>query len=185
MNSKDYGTDFGAFVRRQQTALAEGKRVDWGKERDEWLRYLKKLYHQTEIFLEEYIRSGEIKRSYRDITLNEENIGSYSAPQMTLKIGYQEIIFTPIGTLLIGAKGRVDVVGPAGRTRFVLVNSESSGPTVKVTVRISGKPEPTALESAPKEIRWAWKIATGPPVIRYIELTQESLFGALMEVANG
>jgi hypothetical protein len=31
--------DFGEFVKRQQTALAD----DWAKERDDWLRHLKAL----------------------------------------------------------------------------------------------------------------------------------------------
>ena len=184
MNSKrDGDTDFGAFVKRQQASAAEAD--DWIKQRDEWLGHLKELYDQIESFLAEYIKTGEIKLNYRDIELNEENIGSYTARQMILKIGRQEITMTPIGTLLIGAKGRVDVEGPAGRTRVVLVNSEASGPTIKVTVNIGGKPEPSAAEAAPKEINWAWKIATSPPTIQYIELTQESLFRALMEVANG
>ena len=186
MNSKrDGNTEFDTFVRLQQPVLEEGEAVDWAKERDEWVSHLKELYDQIESFLAKYIEIGEIKRSYSDITLNEENIGSYTARQMILKIGRQEIRLTPVGTLLIGAKGRVDVEGPAGRTRFLLVNSEASRPTIKVTVSIGGKPEPPAAEAAPKEIKWAWKIATSPPTIRYIELTPESLFRALMEVANG
>jgi hypothetical protein len=178
-------SDFDAFVKREQTAAAEGERVDWGKERDEWLGHLTELYEQTESFLAQYIETGQIKVNYRDIELNEENIGSYRARQMILKIGRQEITMTPVGTLLIGAKGRVEVVGPAGRTRLLLVNSEASGPTIKVTVSMGGKPEPPAVEAPPKQIKWAWKIATSPPTIRYIELTQDSLFQALMEVANG
>jgi len=182
MNGKRNGNaDFGAFVKRQQTAAGDGERVDWAKERDDWLDHLKELYDKTESFLAEYIRTGEIKLSYRDIPLNEENIGSYSAPQMILKIGRQEITMTPVGTLFFNMKGRVDVVGPAGQTRLVLVDSEASGPPRKVTVSI-GKPK---VEAAPKEIKWAWKIATSPPTIQYIELAQDSLFQALMEVANG
>jgi hypothetical protein len=189
INSKRDGTtDFGAFVKRQQTASEEENRVDWAKERDEWLSHRKELYERIESFLGEYIQAGEIKLSYRDIELNEENIGSYSTQEMILKIGRQEITLKPIGTLLISAKGGVEVVGPAGRTRLVLVNSESSessGPRIKVTISIGGKPEPSAVEAAPKEIKWVWKIVTSPPTIQYIELTQESLFQALMEVANG
>ena len=184
MNSEGKASaEFGAFVKREQTAIAE-EQVDWAKERQEWLGRLKELYERIESFLKGYIQAGEIKASYRDIELNEENIGSYSAAQMILKIGRQEITMTPVGTLLIGAKGRVEVVGPAGRTRLVLVNSESSGPTIKVSVHI-GKTEAPPSETAPKETKWAWKIATSPPIIRYIDLTQESLFQALMEVANG
>jgi len=174
MNSKRNGNaDFKAFVKREQTAAAEAERVDWAKERDDWLGHLRELYDKTESFLAEYIKTGEIKRSYRDIPLNEENIGSYSAPQMILKIGRQEITMTPVGTLFFFTKGRVDVEGPAGRTRLLLVDSEASGPPRKVPV-----------EAAPRDIKWAWKIATRPPTIQYIELTQESLFQALMEVAN-
>lgn len=186
MNGKhNRNTDFAAFVKRQQTASAEEERVDWVKERDDWLGRLGELYDRTESFLAEYIRTGEIKLNYRDIPLNEENIGSYTARQMILKIGRQEITMTPVGTLLIGAKGRVDVVGPAGRTRLVLVNSDASGPRIKVSVSIGSKPEPSVAEAASKEIKWTWKIATSAPAIQYIELTQESLFQALMEVANG
>ena len=171
MNSKHNGnTDFRAFVKREQAAAADAERVDWAKERDDWLGHLRELYDQIESFLAEYIEAGEIKCDYRDIRLNEEDIGSYSAPEMMLKIGRQEVAMTPAGTLLIGSKGRVDVEGPAGRAHLLLVNSEASGPTIA---------------APPKEIKWAWKIATRPPIIRYSELTQESLFQALMEVANG
>jgi hypothetical protein len=186
MNGKHNGnTDFAAFVKRQQAASAEEDRVDWSKERDDWLRRLNELYDQTESFLAEYVRTGEIRLNYRDIPLNEENIGSYTARQMILKIGRQEITMTPVGTLLIGVKGRVDVVGPAGRTRLVLVNSDASGPTPKVSVSIGGQPDSSVAQASSKEIKWAWKIATSAPAIHYIELTQDSLFQALMELANG
>jgi hypothetical protein len=184
MNSKRNGnTDFDEFVKRQQTAVEEGL-VDWSKERDDWLRHLTELYEQTESFLADYIDAGEIKLNYRGIELNEENIGSYDARQMILKIGRQEITMTPVGTMFFYTKGRVDVVGPAGRTHLLLVDSEASGPPRKVTVTI-GSSVPPAAKAVPKEIKWAWKIATSPPMIHYIELTQESLFQALMEVANG
>ncbi len=184
MNSKHTdNVDFGAFVKRQ-AAMAAQQRVDWPRERDEWLSRLNELYDRIEAFLADYVKVGEIEIKYHDIALNEENIGSYTARRMTVRIGLQEITMTPVGTLLIGAKGRVDVDGPAGRTRFVLVNSEASGPRLKVTVTV-GEPERAVAKTPPKDIRWEWKIATSPPQIRYIELTRESLSQALLEVANG
>jgi hypothetical protein len=74
MNSKHHwNTDFAAFVKREQTvAAAEGGRVDWARERDEWLGRLKELYGQTESFLAQHIKTGGIKVNYRDIELNEE-----------------------------------------------------------------------------------------------------------------
>ena len=176
--------DFDAFVRREHAAAA-GSKLNWAKDRDEWLGYLDNLYETTESFLSEYIKKGDITIDYREIDLNEENIGAYKARQMILRVGRQEIRMTPVGTLLIGTKGRVDVVGRAGRTRLVLVNSKSSGPKAKVNISIAGTSGPTAPSPAPQEIHWAWKIATSPPTVRYIELTRDSLLQALMEVANG
>jgi hypothetical protein len=72
MNSEGKGSaDFGAFVKREQTAFAEVQSVDWAKERNEWLNHLKELYERIESFLAGYIQAGEIKLSYSDIELNE------------------------------------------------------------------------------------------------------------------
>lgn len=183
MAAKDDKSEFDAFVKRQQQAAHEP--VDWARERDEWLNHLDQLYETIKSFLKDYITSGAINLLYKEIPLNEENIGSYTARQMRLKIGPQEITLKPIGTLLIGAKGRVDVVGPAGQTRFVLVNKEASRPRIKVTTAVNGQQDVSSPKESPKPSIWTWKIATAPPRVEYIELTPASLYRALMEVVNG
>jgi hypothetical protein len=151
-------SDFDAFVKGQQSAASEGGPENWENERLEWLRHLDELYKIIESFLAEYIASGAIKRDYREITLNEENIGSYAARQMILRIGGREIILAPVGTFIFGAKGRVDVEGPAGQFSFLLVDSEASRPKFKVTVSTGGKPDALPQAIRP-EIKWDWKIA--------------------------
>jgi hypothetical protein len=187
--------DFDAFVKGQQHAALDGGPENWESERVEWLRYLEELYKIIESFLAEYIASGDIKRDYREITLNEENIGSYTARQMILKIGGREITLTPVGTFIFGAKGRVDVAGTAGQFSFLLVDSEASRPQFKATVSAGGKPDAPA-QAIRRQIKWAWKIASSEPLptwgpmppraarIQYIELTRESLFPELMAIAN-
>ncbi|HML16446.1 MAG TPA: hypothetical protein VK419_05450 [Bryobacteraceae bacterium] len=181
---RDPIVDFGEFVKREQTASAQTRSEDWIKERDDFLAYLSELYAQIRSFLDEYVRSGGIKIDCRDFPLNEENIGSYTAPQMIIRIGGKEITLTPAGTLLIGAKGRVDIAGPAGRSRLVLVDRDASGPAIKVTVR-RGQAEAPAANALPRNIKWSWKIATSPPGIQYIELTKEEFSRMLLEVVNG
>jgi hypothetical protein len=182
MAAKDEKDDFDAFVKRQQQH-AVGTPVDWTRERDEWLRHLGELYEMIESFLKGYTTSGAIKLGYKSIQLNEENIGTYEARQMTLKIGQLEITLKPVGTLIIGAKGRVDVVGHAGRARFLLVDKDASRGRFEVTI-ISNNQAAAPSNKAQKEITWTWKIATPPPRVDYIELTQESLYRTLMEVVN-
>jgi hypothetical protein len=178
--------DFDEFVRRQQAEASVAAAIDWNHERDEWLGHLRVLYAKTESLLKKYTSSGQIRLEYRSIRLNEENIGSYSAKQMVLKIGRQEVNLVPIGTLLIGFKGRVDVEGPAGKAQIALVDSKASSTAslIHVSVGVGGKP-PVAPKKPAEPVEWAWRIVTRPPERRFIEITQETLFQTIMEVANG
>ena len=179
-------TDFDRFVERQQQQAAEVAAIDWEDERDQWLARLDELYTKIESFLSKYIRSGRITVDLLQRILNEENIGSYEAPQLILRIGSQQVNLIPVGTLLVGAKGRVDVMGPAGQAQILLVDKRATGPgsLIHVTVAHAGK-MPTPPKAKTGKVEWEWKIATRPPERRFIEITQDSLFQLIMEVANG
>ena len=193
-------TLFKDFVQRQQQPRSGDEAIDWSKERDEWLDHLRQLYARVAEYLDEYIKGGTIKLRDSLIELNEENIGIYKAKRLVIAIGAQEIVFTPVGTLLIGSKGRVDVEGSAGKSRLVLIykNLTHSRQMFRVTVtdippRVTvstyppgGNPMPSPeLAPSPKEIEWAWKIVTRPPAMHFTELNKETLFEMLMEVSNG
>jgi hypothetical protein len=182
MNNKS----FDEFVARQQPVEQDAVPIDWEKERDEWLAHLERLYEKVESFLGKYVSSGQIRYEYRPTELNEEHIGSYSARQMVLRIGRQEVDLIPIGTLLIGSKGRVDVSGPAGKAQVVLVDNKVSDPRslIHVTASVGGK-MPSAPVKPSRKIEWEWRIVTRPPERRFIEITQQSFFDLIMEVANG
>ncbi len=179
-------TDFDRFVARQQQAAAEVAAIDWENERDEWLEHLNSLHTKVKSLLIKYLRSGQITAESVQVILNEENIGLYEAPQMVLRIGGQQVNLVPVGTLLIGAKGRVDVIGPAGRGEILLVDRRASGPGSLVHVTVgTGRTPPPAPTKSPKKIEWEWKIVTRPPERKFVEITQQSLFQLIMEVANG
>jgi hypothetical protein len=176
-------TEFDDFVRRQQTLPST---VDWQKERDEWLSHLNDLYAKMQSFLIKYTSSGQITLRFENILLDEEYIGSYTAQQMKVRIGRQEVILLPIGTFLLGSKGRVDVIGPAGRAELLLVDKRAVSPRslIRVVVGVGEKLQvPPDQPSAPVE--WEWRILSRPPERRFIEITQDTLFQLIMEVANG
>jgi len=185
-NTRTDNKTFDEFVSRQQEADPETTSIDWEMERDAWLAHLDRLYSKIESFLSKYVSVGQIRYEYRPVQLNEENIGSYSARQMVLRIGRQEVDLVPIGTLLVGSKGRVDVRGPAGRAQILLVDSKASDPRslIHVTVSVGGKLPPPPGKRA-QEIEWEWKIVTRPPERRFVEITQQTFFDLILEVANG
>jgi hypothetical protein len=68
-----------------------------------------------------------------------------------------------------------------------LVNklATSARQLISVSVRRVGDPPP-ALPSPEsiKNIEWTWKIIRPPPVMNFVELTQESFFDMVLSVAD-
>jgi hypothetical protein len=187
--------EFDEFVERQQGAAS----VDWDRERDEWLAHLDELYRIVEDLLGPYTSSGQIKIAYKTIDLNEEDIGSYQARQMILRIGRQEVDLAPKGTRFIGFKGFVEVIGSAGKASLALANKDRHSTLPQVTIHIPAVGPQTRklikirnqgisdseLVASTAKIEWAWKILPRPPGRNLDELTRESFFQLLMEVTNG
>jgi len=98
---------------------------------------------------------------------------------MILNISEETVIFDPIGTLIIGSRGRIDMTGMNGTIMFVLVDRESDGPRIRTKTEFrENNPE------SDKEPELVWKISTSPPDIRYIPLNEDSFSDVLAEVIN-
>ena len=176
--------EFDEFISKQVNTKLDEKSIDWDAQRDEWLEYLSQFYKKVEGLLEEYLKDGKVILNYTEKTIFEEYIGSYSVQALNIELGSHKLKLEPIGTNLIGSKGRVDLIGANGKVKFVLVNQNSSGPNIKVNVWIEGE-EPPEKDEDPKIIEWDWKIATSPPRIKYINFEQDTFLEALMEVVGG
>lgn len=179
--------DFAKFVASQQKTDVDAN-VDWTGMRDEWLRDLDSLYRRIEGFLQEYIAHGSIRSSFTEIELTEPDLGKYLARRMDINIGKQRVSLVPIGTQLIGCKGRVDAEGSAGRAQILLLDKrvKRAADLIRVTVRIEGD-DPYVPPSPPlgnSPISWTWKIVTNSVQKRFVDLDKESFFALLMEIAN-
>jgi hypothetical protein len=175
--------EFDAFVKRQQRSSSDKDGIDWSNELAEWKRNLSDLYVQIEGFIAKHIESNLISIMREPVEIFEENIGAYKVDKLILKIGVQTASLTPVGTVLIGAKGRVDLEGRAGKVRLVLVNADAARPEIRIRVHDAGKAP--RVEKADYEVReWAWRILTRPPQMEYVALNRDSFYAALMEVVN-
>jgi hypothetical protein len=174
---------FEKFVASQQeTNVAK---INWERMRDEWLGDLDSLYRQVTDFLREYTKAGSISYKFTRIELTEENIGKYLARRMDIKIGRQALSLMPVGTLLIGSKGRVDAVGSGGHAQILLVDkrARSAADLIKVTVMVKGglPPSPPTLK---EPISWVWKIVSEAAPKRFVDLNKDSFLALLMKIAN-
>ncbi len=176
---------FDDFVKQQRETV---RTFDWTKEKDEWLRHLGMLYKSVTNYLRPYVERGEIKIAYLDATLTEDDIGSYPVKELAITIGRSQVRLEPIGTRLLGARGRVDMIGPRGKVQFLLVNRKatSTNDLIRVTVTIGDQPSPTPQPRPPDEpAEFAWKFLTPPPQRQLLELSQDLFLELLMETVNG
>lgn len=164
--------DFFDFVSNQQPeAVGAENPVDWDKERDEWLEFLQKLYAAVEGFLKGYIEDGKIRVSYSEVLITEDDVGTYTAQEMHIFIGRKVVKLVPVGTMFIGTKGRVDIIGTNGKSRLTLAGKDTTSPRQLI--------DATAVKD------WVWKIVSAPPTVRFLELNEDTLFQVLMEVSDG
>ncbi len=174
--------DLQAFINAKKQMANEEITTDWEQIKTEWLKNLEELYKSIDSWLKEFDNNDAIKINYSDTELNEENIGIYNAKKMIIKISDEQISLEPIGTLLIGAKGRVDMKGKSGKINILLVSEESKSPSIKVNISVGDEKEEEKT-SIPK--KWTWKLATRPPAMKYIELDGDSFSDALLEAIGG
>jgi hypothetical protein len=180
---------FDEFVKKQiESSEADSGGLSLEREKAIWLEKLEQLYSLVRQSLSKYLGDGSIRLEFSDITLQEEQLGSYTVKEAHVAMGRQVVKLTPLGTFLLGARGRVDMTGPRGIARFVVVPPGARAPQVIITAAVLGATAPPAppiksKTAAPET--WVWKIATQPPRVTYVELTEESFREALMKVVNG
>jgi hypothetical protein len=86
--------------------------IDWGKRRREWIGAVKRLYQRvTGELLAESIAQRLVTVSHQEKEIKEEYLGTYRVPELILDIKGETVRFSPKGRNIIGANGRVDLVG--------------------------------------------------------------------------
>jgi hypothetical protein len=149
----------------------------------EWQVALDLLYAAIENYVLPYKESGNINLKLVPTTLHEELLGAYRVNKGVLMVGNAKYIIAPVGTMLIGSKGRVDVLGPAGTGMLALVRGDGPKINFRVTIGSQATPPIKHLESEKSELPWEWKIVSNKPPYTYTELTENNFLSLLMELA--
>jgi hypothetical protein len=85
--------------------------VDWTARKQAWLEAVESLYRDVESWLQPSVTEGLIELRRRPIELREQHLGAYEIDELVLQAGRSEVRFTPVGRLIVGAQGRIDVHG--------------------------------------------------------------------------
>lgn len=119
-------SNFMEFLRDKQSQ-EEQEAQSLVQRREEWLTSLRTLFDQIETWLAEPTAEKLVKIVKRTIEIDEYKIGRYEVPQLLLYVGHDVVRVEPVGTLIIGAKGRVDLKAASGSRKLVLTDQGGWG----------------------------------------------------------
>ncbi len=155
--------------------------IDWEKRKNEWIDSVYRLYNFVDACLDSYKKAGKVQVKREQKTITEEFIGTYYIKKSVIEIGDDTIVIEPIGTLIIGSFGRVDVRSNLGMATLVLVPETLTRPRIEVSVFTTEEERNNAKDKRKAEQN-VWKIATEPPSISYLELTEDRFFDIMVEL---
>lgn len=121
-------TDLQAFIAQQLQEKPSEPPVDWERRKNRWIDFVNELYSQVQDML---LKSGLKESDFRRVpkTITEEKLGTYSVDALEASVGTRVVRFDPVGTLIIGGYGRVDVVGPTGeKVKFIADDADEREP---------------------------------------------------------
>lgn len=159
--------EFEAFL----TKHSKVPEINWSSRLMSWKDAIDDFYTQVDSFLAPYVSDGRVSIKYADKRMFEDHVGQYESRYATITIGTNSVRLDPVGTIVVGALGRIDMIGPGGIAKFVLVDR--------------GVVEPSMEEERNTTPTWEWRIATMQPRIKFLPLNEDSFYSSLMEVAHG
>jgi hypothetical protein len=122
-------------ARRQQDTNQE---TDWNVKRETWVRSVESLYSRVEEMLREAIASKDVAVRRIATPITENFVGTYSIPVLEITIGNERVEFRPKGLIVIGASGRVDILGERDRVTLLRDQEDANSGWSLVLQRVPG-----------------------------------------------
>ncbi len=112
------------YERKKHSTSAAHKNVDWESRKAQWLLAVDQLYRLVdELIVRNFQASGiQVSTRKEEVKIYEDYIGSYLTSNYIIEAEGIAIKFFPVGTIIIGAFGRVNMLLPNETVGLVLQN---------------------------------------------------------------
>ncbi len=98
------------------------KKDDSIKLKEQWQEAVQKILTETKSWFSEYIEQGLFKAIEGKKIVHEELLGEYSVSTIDYEIGNFRLAFDPIGRVILGSWGRIDVYFRGNKTdKYMLI----------------------------------------------------------------
>ncbi len=176
--------DFKSFIEKEnEKAKKEQENFNPEEKISFFKKKVKELYSLIDDnWLKTYIDNNEIKTSYRNIQITEELLGSYDIQEKLIEIGKHIFILRPIGTILIGTPGRVDLLYQSKQIMFILIGKNIK--SIRTQIKIK-KEDKNIKKEIKEDEQLVWKYTQRGGTMTYHDLSAESFQKILMDLING
>ncbi|MFP6664943.1 MAG: hypothetical protein VCC00_12120 [Deltaproteobacteria bacterium] len=86
-----------------------GGSIDWLQQRQEWVQDLAELYALLSEWMGDATSEDLLIVKEDSVVLTEEHLGKYQAPALRIELPDSCVRVRPVGRLIVGAQGRVDL----------------------------------------------------------------------------
>ncbi len=129
-------------------------KIDWNFQKEKWLSHISNLYYEIDLWTTEFQEEGIFKITKTQKKITEEEIGEYDIETLSISTDDNTLILDPVGTLLIGAWGRINLTSNKGKRIFLLlpIGYKNMRDHVNIKVEIITNPsEEKAIEDKKQE----------------------------------
>jgi hypothetical protein len=112
--------DLREFLRQRKAKSASAPAINWEAKKRDWIDAVRRLYEtiENDIF-KDALAEKLVKIQRRDAEIVERYIGRYSIPELVVQIGGEEVVFAPKAVNVIGASGRIDLIGERDQATII------------------------------------------------------------------
>ena len=103
------------FENKKKQIKSTHEIVNWNDVKDKWISEIEEFFSMIKRWLNDSINKGLIDLKEKEIEISEENLGTYKTKSLQIFFENKKVEFVPIGKLVIGAEGRIDIKFVGGR----------------------------------------------------------------------
>ena len=175
-------TSFDDFVKKQNEKAKPVPAFNPQERIDTFKKHVEEFYNSVcNEWLKDNIEKGLIKTSRQTIRIHEESLGFYEIDALNITIGDIVVNLRPIGTILIGTRGRIDISYRSRSGMFVLTGENIESPRAHIAIRVNGEMPPKQKDPG----REVWKFVDRRGMMSYVSLNAEVFQEIIMELING
>lgn len=173
--------DFKDFVKRENQNRELQFNPDDTKRK--YIEYVNRFYQRVEQeWLFPFINNNEIKIIGLERPITEQLLGQYTITEKVIVIGNRNIYLRPVGAILSGSFGRIDIIYEARTEMFILVEPSIRTPKQMLDRMYS---QQMACGFPNSEINLEWKYVSKYPQLNYETINSYVFQRILMEITHG